>query len=254
MKLIDLHSHILYGIDDGSKELENSVVMAREASESGITHICCTPHYLEPNFISNWEENEKRLEILQSRLKEENIDLELRLGNEIFITENTIDDITQNRALKLNESRYVLVEFPMVNELKCCDKIIDKLILMGLKVIIAHPERYKYVQENPDYLIPYLEKGVIFQSNIGSIIGMYGESAKQCINTLLKRNMIQALSTDAHKSNSVYKKIEKISEKMKEKISKEYFEELTLINPQKILNDEDIEIRKFKKKKKFIFF
>lgn len=252
--MIDLHSHILYGVDDGSKELENSVMMAKEAFEGGYTHICCTPHFLEPDFVSDWEDNEKRLEILKKRLKEENIDIELRLGNEIFLTENTIEDLQKNKALKLNESKYILVEFPMVNQLKCCEKIIDRLILMGYKVIIAHPERYKYVQENPDYLIPYLEKGVICQSNIGSVIGMYGEGARICINTLLKRNMIQALSTDAHRANSVYKKIEKISNKMKEKISEDYFEELTLINPQKILNDEDIEIRKYKKKKKFLFF
>lgn len=252
--MIDLHSHILYGVDDGSKELENSVLMAKEAFEGGYTHICCTPHFLEPDFVSNWEENEKRLEILKKRLKEENIDIELRLGNEIFLTENTIEDLKKNKALKLNESKYILVEFPMVNQLKCCETIIDRLILMGFKVIIAHPERYKYVQDNPDYLIPYLEKGVIFQSNIGSVIGMYGEGARVCINTLLKRNMIQALSTDAHRVNSVYKKIDRISNKMKEKISEDYFEELTVINPQKILNDEDIEIRKYKKKKKFIFF
>lgn len=252
--MIDLHSHILYGVDDGSKELENSVMMAKEAFEGGYTHICCTPHFLEPDFISDWKDNEKRLEILKKRLKEENIDIELRLGNEIFLTENTIEDLQKNKALKLNESKYILVEFPMVNQLKCCEKIIDRLILMGYKVIIAHPERYKYVQENPDYMIPYLEKGVIFQSNIGSVIGMYGEGARICINTLLKRNMIQALSTDAHRANSVYKKIEKISNKMKEKISEDYFEELTVINPQKILNDEDIEIRKYKKKKKFLFF
>ena len=142
----------------------------------------------------------------------------------------------------------------MITELKCCEKIVDRLLLMGLKVIIAHPERYQYVQKNPDYIIPYLEKGVIFQSNIGSVIGMYGEGARKCINVFLKRNMIQVLSTDAHKINSVYHKIDKICLKLKEKITEDYFEELTLLNPQKILNDEDIEIRKFKKKKRFIFF
>lgn len=252
--MIDIHSHILYGIDDGSRELENSVKMAKEAYDGGFTHICCTPHYLEPDYISSWQENEKRLEVLKQRLKEEKIDIELRLGNEIFINENTVYNITEHISLKLNESKYVLIEFPMVNELKCCDKIVDKLLLKGFKVIIAHPERYKYVQLNTDYLIPYLEKGVIFQSNFGSIMGMYGDGARFCINELLKRNMIQVLATDAHKTNSVYYKIDKYIEKIKEKISEEYLEELTLTNPLKILNDEDFEIRKFKKKKRFIFF
>lgn len=252
--MIDIHSHILYGIDDGSKDIENSVNMAREAEASGITHICCTPHYLEPEYTSNWVDNEKRLEALKKRLKEEKIDVELRLGNEIFVTENTLEDLKEKRAIKLNESKYVLVEFPMVNELKCAEKIIDRLILKGYKVIIAHPERYKYVQNNPDYIIPYLDKGVIFQSNVGSVIGMYGEGARECINVLLKREMIQVLATDTHKTNSVYYKLDRISSKLKEKITEEYFEELTLTNPLNILNDEDLIVRKYKKKKRFIFF
>ncbi len=252
--MIDIHSHLLYEVDDGSKNIETSVNMAREAEQNGITHICCTPHYLEPQYTSNWKENEKKLEELKKRLKEEGIDIELRLGNEIFVTENTLEDLKNEKSIKLNESKYVLVEFPMVNELKCSTKIIDSLIEKGLKVIIAHPERYKYVQNNPDYIIPYLEKGVIFQSNVGSIIGMYGEDARICINTLLKREMVQVLATDAHKTNSVYYKLDKISSKLKEKIKEDYFEELTLTNPQKILNDEDLIVRKYKKKKRFIFF
>lgn len=164
--MIDIHSHILFGIDDGSKDIETSVNMAKEAQINGVTHICCTPHFLEPDYISNSKENEERLEILKQKFKEENIDIELRLGNEIFITENSIEDLNIGRAIKMNETKYVLVEFPMVNELKCSEKIVDNLILKGYKVIIAHPERYKYVQENPDYIIPYLDKGVIFQSNV----------------------------------------------------------------------------------------
>lgn len=253
--MIDIHSHILFGIDDGSKDIENSVNMAREAQKNGITHICCTPHYLEPEYISNYIDNEKRLEALKERLKEENIDVELRLGNEIFVTENTLEDLKEKRAINLNESKYVLVEFPMVNELKCAEKIVDRLILKGYKVIIAHPERYKYVQDNPDYIIPYLNKGVIFQSNVGSVIGMYGEGSRVCINTLLKREMIQVLATDTHKTNSVYYKLDKISSKLKEKITEDYFKELTLTNPLNILNDDDnLIIRKYKKKKRFIFF
>lgn len=252
--MIDIHSHILYDIDDGSNDLETSVNMAKEAEKNGITHICCTPHYLEPEYISNWKENEIRLEKLKKRLKEENIDLELRLGNEIFITENTLENLKIGNAISLNESKYVLVEFPMVNELKCAEKIIDKLILHGNKVILAHPERYKYVQEDLEYLDKYIQKGVILQSNIGSVIGMYGESARICINELLKKEMIQILATDAHKTNSVYYKLDKISLKIKEKIAIDYYNELTLYNPQNILNDENIIVRKYKKKKRFIFF
>ena len=252
--MVDIHSHILYGIDDGSKNIEDSVNMVREAKKNGITHICCTPHYLEPNFISNYNDNFKRLNELKNRLKQENITMKLSLGNEIFITENTLEDLNEKKAINLNNSKYILVEFPMVNELKFAEKIIDNLIDMDYKIIVAHPERYTYVQKNQDYIIPYLNKGIIFQSNVGSIIGMYGEGAKNCLNDLLKRQMVQVLATDTHKTNSTYYKLDILTSKIKEKIPQDYFEELTIINPNKILNNDNVIVRKYKNKKRFIFF
>ena len=102
--MVDIHSHILYGIDDGSKNIEDSVNMVREAKKNGITHICCTPHYLEPNFISNYNDNFKRLNELKNRLKQENITMKLSLGNEIFITENTLEDLNEKKAINLNKN------------------------------------------------------------------------------------------------------------------------------------------------------
>ena len=86
--MIDLHCHIIFGTDDGAKELENSINILREAYEAGFTKICCTPHYIVPQYVKTKSENLEKLNIIKEKLKEENIDIELYLGNEIYVTNN----------------------------------------------------------------------------------------------------------------------------------------------------------------------
>lgn len=252
--MIDIHSHILFGVDDGSQTIENSIKMAKEAADNGYTHICCTPHFLEPEYISNWNDNEKRLDEFKEKLSAAGINIELRLGNEIFISESTLADYKEGKCISLNESKYVLVELPLINELRCGSSIIDQLILNGKKVILAHPERYKYVQNNLKFVEKMIEKGVIIQCNVGSVAGMYGEGARKCFNELLKREMVHILASDAHKTKSVYYKVDRYIEKIKEKVSPDYLEEMILTNPTYVLNDQKFEVREYKKKKRFLFF
>ena len=129
----------------------------------------------------------------------------------------------------------------LINTKPMNDKeVIYRLIENGYIPIIAHPERYPFVQENPDYLFELEEMGALFQANFGSIIGMYGGKAKKTLKILLKNNLISFLGSDVHKPEQVYNKIPKIIKKLKKVISDEEFIEFTEINPQKVLNNEDI--------------
>ena len=181
--MIDFHSHILPGIDDGSRNLEQSIYMVNEAKNVGFTKIISTSHYMENYYECNEQERKRLLKEVQDSVD----GIELYLGNEIYITNNMIDLLKNGQASSINNTRYVLFEFPLINTKPMNDKeVIYRLIENGYIPIIAHPERYPFVQENPDYLFELEEMGALFQANFGSIIGMYGGKAKKTLKILLK--------------------------------------------------------------------
>ncbi len=235
--MIDFHSHILPGIDDGSKNLEQSIAMVNEAKKVGFTKIISTSHYME----NYYECNEKDRRQLLKKVQENVQGIELILGNEIYITNNIIELLQNGQASSINGTKYVLFEFPLIATRPMNDKeVIYRLVENGYVPIIAHPERYPFIQENPDYLFELEEMGALFQSNYGSIIGMYGLKAKKTLKILLKNNLISFFGSDVHRPEQVYNKMPKIIKKLKKIISNEEFEEFTEINPEKVLKNENI--------------
>ena len=183
--MIDFHSHILPGIDDGSKNLEQSIAMVNEAKKVGFTKIISTSHYMENYYECNEKNRKELLEQVQKNVN----GIELCLGNEIYITNNIIELLQNGQASSINGTKYVLFEFPLITTRPMNDKeVIYRLVENGYIPIIAHPERYPFIQENPDYLFELEEMGALFQANYGSIIGMYGLKAKKTLKILLKNN------------------------------------------------------------------
>ena len=235
--MIDFHSHILPGIDDGSRSIEQTIRMLKEAKEAGFTKIISTSHYMEGYYESDETE---RIELLNEVQK--NISgIELYLGNEIYITNNMIDLIQNKQASTINNSKYVLFEFPLSAKSMNDKEVVYRLIENGFVTVIAHPERYSYVQDNPEYIEELAEMGALFQANYGSIIGMYGKKAEKTLKKLLKNDLIRFFGTDSHRIDQVYTKMPKILKKLHKFLSDEEIEEFTVINPQKVLNNEDIE-------------
>lgn len=235
--MIDFHSHILPGIDDGSRSIEQTIRMLKEAKEAGFTKIISTSHYMEGYYESDETE---RIELLNEVQK--NISgIELYLGNEIYITNNMIDLIQNKQASTINNSKYVLFEFPLSAKSMNDKEVVYRLIENGFVPVIAHPERYSYVQDNPEYIEELAEMGALFQANYGSIIGMYGKKAEKTLKKLLKNDLIRFFGTDSHRIDQVYTKMPKILKKLHKVLSDEEIEEFTVINPQKVLNNEDIE-------------
>ena len=235
--MIDFHSHILPGIDDGAKNLEQSIAMVNEAKKVGFTKIISTSHYMENYYECNEKNRKELLEQVQKNVN----GIELCLGNEIYITNNIIELLQNGQASSINGTKYVLFEFPLINTRPMNDKeVIYRLVENGYIPIIAHPERYPFIQENPDYLYELEEMGAIFQANYGSIIGMYGLKAKKTLKILLKNNLISFFGSDAHRPEQVYNKMPKIIKKLKKIISNEEFEEFTEINPERVLKNENI--------------
>ena len=242
MDNIDIHSHILYGIDDGSKSLEESINIIKEHIKMGFTDIVVTPHYIENSkYETNNIDKENILNELKEELKKQNIKINLYLGNEVFVNNNLEELIKKQEISTINNSKYLLIEFPMNEKPNDINNIIYELKIKGIIPIIAHPERYDYVEKNPNLVLEWIEEGALLQSNYGSIIGVYGSGPQKTIKKLLKKDLIDFLATDIHyPNNKIYLNMDKIRKKIKKIISEERFIELANTNPKRIIENKEI--------------
>ena len=197
--MIDIHSHILPGIDDGAVDLDASVELVRELADSGVTDIIATPHYVdETNYVSEVAANTKLLKKLKTRLKKEKLNVNVFLGNEIYISNRILGLLTSEAIAPLADSKYLLMELPMSGEFPSYYDVFLELIREGYKVILAHPERYDSFQKDFEPIEELHEMGVLFQCNIGSFVDQYGKGARKLAERLAKNDMIFAVATDIH--------------------------------------------------------
>lgn len=240
--MIDMHNHILYGIDDGCKTIEESIETIKNMKKIGFNNIVLTPHYIEDSsFKANNNLKLQKLEILKEELLKNNIDVNLFLGNEIFINESINELIINKEIRSINNTRYILIELPFNNQILNLDDYLYELKLKGYKIIIAHPERYTYFKDNYEEARKLYDSGVLFQVNYGSIIGQYGSSSLKLVKKLLKDDMVDFISTDIHKpSSSLFDKFDDIKHKIIKIIGEDKFKDISYNNILKVINDEDI--------------
>jgi len=237
-KFIDIHNHSLPGVDDGAKSIDEAIKNIDYLKTLGITDIVLTSHY-----IINSKYNvgvEKRNGIL-NEIKNKNLGVNLYIGNEVFISDakSLIELLNNKEIITLNGSKYLLLEFPLNQELVYLEEVICDLNEKGLVPIIAHPERYTYFQKDYQKLLKLLEYDILLQCNIGSIVGRHGRGAKKLFKKLLIENKINFLATDFHhvRSDNLYMKAIK---KLQKKISSDKYYELTYFNPKLVLENKDI--------------
>ena len=213
--MTDVHSHILFGIDDGSRTISESIELLKKLKSVGFNNVILTPHFiLDSTYNSNYEANIKIYNELKERLLNENIDINIYLGNEIFIDKNVPTLLEKNIITSLNGTKYVLVEFPMHNKLLNLEDMLYEIRSRGYEVVIAHPERYDAIKEDYSIVDTLREDGFLFQSNYSSILGYYGKDSIKLLKYMLKRHYIDFLGTDIHRIEKTYvidnfKKIEK---------------------------------------------
>ena len=237
----DIHTHILPGLDDGASNLEESLEILKCASSNGVTDVVLTPHYIKN---STYNANNKRkkniLEALKKEIKKNNININLYLGNEVYIDENLIS--LYKEISTINNSRYILIELSLTTKYHLVEKVICELINNNLIPIIAHPERYISYYSDYDFFEILVKKGCLLQGNIGSLYGLHGRKAKKMLKGLLKRNLIHVIASDVHHNKKIYEKnIEKALLKIIK--DKKIVENLIEINPDKIINDKEISNR-----------
>ena len=197
--MIDLHSHLLPGIDDGVETFDDSLDILRELEKHGINKLFLTPHYIpETIYNSPRVDNFKLLHELKALTKEAGINIELYLGNELYIHASISDFLKRKLISPMNDGKYLLIELPMSGNFEGYEDIFYNLRAEGYEVILAHPERYVSIQKDFKILERLKSQGILFQSNLGSIVGQYGHHAEKLVKKMAKKDMIFAFGTDTH--------------------------------------------------------
>lgn len=239
--MIDIHCHLMPGVDDGSKDLDETLAMFENAYTSGVTSMILTPHYiLGTKYCLKNSAKDQVTEILREALRRTDIDINVYYGNEVYIDDKLPELIEAGEISTLAGSRYLLVELPVNSEDKNAGNVFFRLKSMGITPIIAHPERYIYIQKHPEKVMKYIELGCLLQGNYMSLLGKYGKKAQKTLKVLLKNDVIAFLGSDIHHSHNEYHLPE--AEKAVRKIVKsdEKIEELFERNAEKVIKDEVI--------------
>jgi protein-tyrosine phosphatase len=200
--MIDLHSHILPGMDDGSMLLEESLDMARTALQNNIDAIVATPHTLNGFFINRWEEVTSLTSIVQKAFDTEKIPLELYPGMEVQVCPELFDALQEGKAATINDnSCYILLEFPPFFMPPGSEEFIIKLKLLGITPVIAHPERHLMLQNNLIQLHELVKHGALCQLTALSIIGHLGKFVQKSAEQMIRTGLAHVIATDAHSND-----------------------------------------------------
>lgn len=240
--MIDIHSHILPNVDDGSVDMEMSLGMARQYIENNIYKVIATPHFIEKNISLDMENNKLVQRLLQDELNNHKIPLQVLLGNEIYLSTTIIKDIEDGKASTLNKSKYILIELPMNDIPMYFDSIIYEILIKGWIPIWAHPERNLKVIENPNILYRYIKKGGLVQINLPSLMGSYGKNVKTTAIKLLNHSMVHFAGTDSHTNRSRSPNVANALKVLRDTIPASYFNQIVEENAMLLLNNKDIPI------------
>ena len=195
---IDIHAHILPGLDDGATDLDESLAMARIAVHEGVGTMLTTSHSAEcfERGPQQWMLDD--IQNVQRALDEANIPLTLQPGMEIFLTPETLQDLAIGRAWGLAGSHYILVEVPFRLWPPYIEPTLFELQVAGYIPILAHPERYSIIQRDPNMMYILAERGILGQVTAEALNGSQGTAAQRCAMTLVEHGLVQFIASDGH--------------------------------------------------------
>jgi len=234
--IVDIHSHIIPGIDDGSKNMEMTLEMIRNAEKEGTKEMVATPHYLLEYGEATIIDVKNHVKEINMLLENEKIDVKIYSGQEVYFTEKIIEDYLEGNIGTINDSRYMLIEFPMDKFDENTFDILYELQVRDIVPIIAHPERYKFFIENPSLINEFINQGYLFQVNAGSIEGKFGQNVKKTTDLFLTNNIYNFIGSDAHNIKSRNTGLKNAMDLIEKGMNKNIFQD----SSEKILKNMDI--------------
>ena len=235
--MVDIHTHILPGIDDGARNWDDSYRMAAMAADSGVDVIVCTHHANIPGLYRNYNHRylDDLFEEFCERLDRGGFPVRAVRGMEIFSTYDVLDKIAEGQLLPINQTDYYLVEFDFHESLRFMEDTLFGIMRLGKIPIIAHPERYIPLQDEPDVLYYWMRRGVLSQINKGSLMGRFGEDCLYAAEEFMAHNLVTCIASDAHRPNERTTDMSGIYQMVSGRYSPERADLLLDIHPRRIV-------------------
>jgi len=196
--MIDIHCHILPYIDDGADSWKTSLKMCQQASEDGVKTIVATPHTLNGIYENHPQAIEEKVKILNQKLKENNIPLQVLPGSEVRLSADIIEKIKKQEIMTINKTKYLLLEFPADQIPHQVEEILFRIQIMDIIPILSHVERNLEFQRKPDLLSTLIQKGALAQLTAASLCGVFGSKTRKLAQELLANDLIYCIVSDAH--------------------------------------------------------
>ena len=240
--MTDLHCHILPGVDDGAAAVDESVAMAAMAERSGVRAIAATPHCNVPGAFDNYAGPElaRRLDELRSAVRQAGLRIELYPGMEVFATAQVPDLLDRGRLLTLAGSRYLLVEFGFDESPDFAGRILSAIAERGVVPVVAHPERYHFIQGAEELLLEWCRRGYVLQMNKGSLAGRFGRRARHTARWCMDTGCVHLIASDAHSPYRRTTRMEEAWELAAAADGPEIADFLLYENPRRILEDRPV--------------
>lgn len=253
---VDIHSHIITGIDDGAKDMATALEMLKLAALDGTRHIVATPHFspsaspenggatidISGN-INTSELVRQKVSELSEQAANHNIDIKIHPGTEALIHLDLPVLLESNSICTINGSRYILVEFPMTKIPLYASEVLYQIQLKGLIPIISHPERYNEVIKDHSIVRDLVGRGMLVQVNSGSLTGKFGRRVQKTAMKLIKAGMAHFVASDAHNCNSRSPEMGKAAGIVEKKFGREIMREIFYSNGLAVLEDNEIQVK-----------
>ena len=240
--MIDIHTHVLPGVDDGSPDLDASLELLHIAAECGVTTLVTTPHCNIPGAPENYAspELDGLWRMLAREAERERIPVRLCRGAEIFATEELPELLSDGLVWTLNGTRYFLTEFDFGEEPDFCFYVLDRCRERGFRPVIAHPERYLCVQDDPSIAFEWCTQGYALQLNKGSLLGKFGRPVQITAELLADHGLAACVASDAHSPYQRTTYMGRIREYLTEQFGEAYARLLLQENPSRILAGQEL--------------